>query len=1185
MNKTATCATLLALLLIIFSGLTSLATVNFNPSATYSISATSKSGRLLAIDKGNSLQLVKESTESPNALWSVTSLSGAWRFINPSSGLALRADGTALLTGENNGSDEAQLWRIEAVGSDKYLISLANRPEAFIGLNGNKPAVTDRRHAATWSITPVGSNSAATTLVADSVRPNWENEQIFAINKEPGHATYMPYASRAELMADTAFFATPWTSPVNSRHRSLNGTWCFNLVSEPSLRPLDFWKEDFDASSWDTIPVPSNWEMLGYDTPIYCNVEYPHANTPPFIRPRPGFNDDGANYGINPTGSYLRSFNVPADWTDNRRTFLHFGGIYSAASVWVNGKYVGYTQGSNNDAEFDITPYIHPGENTLAVEVMRWSDGSYLECQDMFRMSGIFRDVDLYSVPSASVRDHYITTSFAPDFSSATVNVDLTFSDPDSTGVAKSATVELLSPKGQVIGTENVALKGNGTVSSATFRVDNPELWSAEKTNLYTVVVTQLNANGNEEMSFSTKHGLREVKISGSQLLVNGKPILIKGVNRHDTSPLHGRAVTTDELQRDALLMKHNNINTVRTSHYPNDVKFYAMLDHYGLYAIDEADLEDHANQSISEMPEWIPAFVDRIDRMVLRDRNHPSVIIWSLGNEAGNGSNFAACYDSARALDSRPIHYEGTRLDKTYGGNLYSDFYSKMYPGQKWMHENTSGLDKPLIICEYAHAMGNAMGNFREYWDVIEASDACIGGCVWDWVDQAIYDPALLKKGELRLTTGYDYPGPHQGNFCSNGIVPPTREPGAKLVEVKAVHQWVKFGALDVKGQKATLTLRNAYNFTNLDEFTLRYDVTTDGITTFTGTAAIPSVAPGDSATIILKLPKPAKNALQMLNIHVLTRFESTAMPAGHEVAFKQYQLSAPLHLAPVKAPKGASPEFALTESEDSEVTTVSFGNINASFNTATGRLIDLDIAGHHYIAHGQGPQFDNYRWIENDNFKNTSNGLDSIGTMTVNYDERLKQVTVDTRRDGYIASQQIIYTLYPQGIVDMDITITPKSGDLRRAGVSLGLDPELFDIEYLAHGPLSNSNDRLDGTPVGLYRTTPATMGENYVKPQSTGNRQGLRHATFRNAAGRGLRIDTEGQVNFSALPWTDIDLMNAKHTWELTPRPYTVVHLDGAMRGVGNASCGHDVDTLPIYCVPSTPVSYKIRLTPVN
>ncbi len=1172
-----------AVLCPLFAGSITAGEPRFSSSVSYTLKPANDETLLVCTSSGD-IVLDKAVSANNSALWSVTSLSGAWRFIDRENGLALRAEGTRIEAGENNGSDEAQLWRVvPAKGAACYYLSLANSPESFLGVDkSGNVKLTSPKGATAWCIMGAGDISLQSASSSSGEAPRWENERIFAIGKEPGHATFMPYADMAELMADTAFFNHPWVEPSNSRRICLNGTWRFNLVSQPSERPLTFYREDYDDSLWDTIPVPSNWEMLGYDHPIYCNVEYPHDNTPPFIRPRPQFNDNGANYGINPTGSYRRTFTVPADWTENRNTYLHFRGIYSAATVWVNGHEVGYTQGANNDAEFDITPYIRPGENLLAVEVMRWSDGSYLECQDMFRMSGIFRDVDIYNVPGKSIRDHYIRTAFAPDYSAAEVTVNLAFAGSLPSGDWNYYSVAILDPDGKELDMARGMVPDSVMTGYERFTIAQPRMWSAETPELYTMVIRQFDCEANEQMAFATKFGLRDVAIDGARLLINGKPVLLKGVNRHDTSPMHGRAVTTDEYLRDILLMKRNNINTVRTSHYPNDAKFYAMMDHFGMYAIDEADLEDHANQSISDMPEWIPAFVDRIDRMVLRDRNHPSVIMWSLGNEAGNGSNFSACYDAAKALDSRPGHYEGTRLDKSYGGNLYSDFYSKMYPGQAWMHKNTSGLDKPMIICEYAHAMGNAMGNFREYWDVIEASDACVGGCVWDWVDQAIYNPQLMKQGELRLTTGYDYPGPHQGNFCSNGIIPATRRESAKLAEVKAAHQWIKFGEPAVKGRDVAVTVKNRYDFTPLDKFALRYRLLADGLPVDSGLIKLPATLPGDSTVVRFRLHAVKSDAEQHLNLSAVTLEATDAIPQGHEVALKQFQLTAPRKLARVKSVKNA-PATEVTRPADGKIG-VRHGAVELQFDSSTGRMTSMNISGREYIADGQGPQFDNHRWIENDRFTDTSTGLDSLGEveMIVSSPDSTEVVT---RRSGSIADQHITYTLHPSGVVDMTVTVEPKSADLRRAGVSLALDSALNQITYVAHGPLSNSNDRLDGAPVGMYTTTPATMGEHYVKPQSTGNREGLRRAIFTDASGQGLCIETEGRVNFSALPWTDADLMNAMHEWELTPRPYTVLHLDGAMRGVGNASCGQDVDTLPVYRVVGEPVSYRIRFTPVT
>ena len=1277
--------------------------------------------------------------------WTVTDLSGSVRIINPFTNQALRADGNEVAVGENNGSDEAQLWRVEPFQGKMLgavLLIPANRPEvamcreqngtlslipvaeartknaaafridegaeygfdadatyriypyekpdfslgngdsgennarivaepteelnrgqywtmtmislteravegAFYTQNfddgGGNPAidyllqwtaVVGVWNNARFRFEPVEGERAYRILSASKQKagkmyalregrmmlvpydaadrsawftfaevekpkiqsPKWEDETVFEENKERAVATYMPYESEAAMLADAEYYATPWTEPVNSRYQSLNGTWKFNLVSEPSQRPLTFFEEGFDDAAWDEIPVPSNWEMHGYDKPIYCNVEYPHSNTPPFIKARPYYNDNGKNYGINPVGSYTRTFTVPEEW-DGRRTFIHFGGIYSAAFVWLNGQYVGYTQGANNVAEFDLTPYIYKGkENRLAVQVFRWSDGSYLECQDMFRMSGIFRDVYLYNVPTVSVRDHYIHAEYdgaVGDMKTKT-NVELTIDNRDGLAGKKQIEVSLYDPAGVKVAEQTIeavlAADKKEVAAKAQLELANPLMWDAENPHLYTVRVVQKDAEGREEMAFSTKHGFRYIEIKNSLMYVNGEKVLFKGVNRHDSHPLYGRAVPTESMLEDVLLMKRNNINTIRTSHYPNAARMYAMFDHYGLYCCDEADLEDHANQSISNMKSWVPAFVDRIERMVYRDRNHASVIMWSLGNEAGYGRNFADCYDAARRCDMatdatsrRPIHYEGTRGGRDFGGEDYSDFYSKMYPGMAWMQRNTNDLDKPMFLCEYAHAMGNAIGNLREYWDYMEASNACIGGCIWDWVDQAIYDPQEIKQGVHRLHTGYDYPGPHQGNFCSNGVIPATRHEGAKLKEVKAAHQFVKFDVKKVNAKKnrATVAITNDYDFTSLDAFNLVYDVVKEGRVVATRTVKLPAVKPHDTWTGDIKLPKAnlkkakANKEETMLNLRLVRRHATVYSKAGHEEALAQFTLVERGDLPKIEA-KG---EHILATSSLHEVM-VGNDKVQATFDAETGRLTALAFEGRNIIADGQGFLYDNHRWIENDRYGNTSNGLDAKGSIEVT--EKDGNTIIKTRRTGSLCDTEINYIIYPQGVVDVEATFVPKSGHLRRAGLVCMVDSSFHNVDYYAYGPWENYCDRKDGTIVGRYTTTVAEMPERYVKPQMTGGREGLRQLTLRDDEGFGITIETEGSVAFSALQYTDEDLMNAQHFWEMQARPYTVLHLDAWTRGVGNASCGHDVDTLPEYRVPNKKMTYTLRIS---
>lgn len=1329
MTATKTLCRLLSLCLICCLAIGNAAAQGFQRGVLYHLVSASKQ-LAVGFDQQGKLTLNKANPDDPNQHFTVSELSGSWRFINPFNNQAIRTEGDALELGENNGSDEAQLWKTEKDGKFLLLIP-TNRPDMAAAVEqgklkliskkkaaGNKAAQFSIEQAAhsgfdvalTYRIRSAhqkglvlgngdsGENNAAIvaeqpeasnrgqywnvkmldlnrrvvensfyaknfndggeqakqdaliqwapssgdwknaqflfepvkghtgTFIIRSANPNkansmyalrngklkpvaydaadqtawfnfeqvekpkikapyWEDETIFAENKEPGVATYMPYPSEAAMLADKAYYDTPWLTPQNDRYLCLNGTWKFHFVPEPSQRPLDFFKESFDVSGWDNIPVPSNWEMHGYDRPIYANVEYPHSNTPPFIQARPGFNDGGKNYGINPVGSYVRTFDLPQNW-NGRRTFIHFGGIYSAAFVWLNGQYVGYTQGANNVAEFDLTKYLRPGKNSLAVQVFRWSDGSYLECQDMFRMSGIFRDVYLYNTPKKAIRDHYITAELSDDLRHADLNVRLTIDNRDNLGGKKTFIAKLFAPDGSSLHETKATANGtNGETVDLKISVAEPLLWNAEQPHLYTVRIIQQDEAGLDEMAFSTKYGFRKIEIKNSLVYINGSRVFFKGTNRHDTSPLYGRATTTEEMLRDVTLMKQNNINTVRTSHYPNNARMYAMFDYYGLYTCDEADLEDHANQSISDLESWIPSFVDRIDRMVLRDRNHPSVVMWSLGNEAGNGENFRYCYDAAKKLDNRPVHYEGTRSAGSYGGGRFSDFYSKMYPGMAWMHQNTSDLDKPMFICEYAHSMGNAIGNLSEYWDVIEKSNATSGGCIWDWVDQAIYDPYEIKKGIYRLHTGYDYPGPHQGNFCSNGIIPATRHEGAKLKEVKAAYQYVKFGEVQTNTAKntATVTLKNGYSFQNLQDMNLIYEVVKDGSIAATKTIKLPSVAPGKSATLTLKLPKAnlkkasANGNEVLLNLHVAFRDAQLYAQANHIVAHKQYTLVERGKLPAVKTDSKAP---ALMQAGALHETKIGNERVQLTFDNASARLTGLALNGRNIIAEGQGFQYDNHRWIENDRFDKVENGL--TGENEIKVEEVDGNTVVKTLRKGTLCTTAINYTLYPQGIVDVEAVFTPHTDNLRRAGLVCMIDSTLSNVDFYAYGPWENYCDRKDGALVGRYATTVAEMPERYVKPQTTGGREGLRELTLSDKNGFGVKIETEGQVGFSALKFTDEDLMNGKHMWELAPRPYTVLHLDAWTRGVGNASCGQDVDTLPIYRVPEKPMTYKLRIS---
>jgi len=976
--------------------------------------------------------------------------------------------------------------------------------------------------------------------------PIWEDETVFAVNKLPGVSTYLPYASEAEMLADEAYYQTPWTEPKSSLYQSLDGTWKFHFSPEGVNETTENLPE-MGSWQWDEIPVPSCWEMQGYDKPIYCNVEYPHSNTPPYIKARPGYNDGGANYAINPVGTYRRTFRVPSSWLP-KRTIVHFGGIYSCAQIWVNGKYVGYTQGANNVSEFDLTEILHEGENDIVVQVHRWCDGSYLECQDMFRMSGIFRSVYLYNIPQSSIRNHIVKTQINGE--RATIEVS---ANP------VPAVAKLYSPQGELLGEKpfeqgRVVFDVPGTTN----------LWTAETPNLYTLDIIQ------EGMAFSTKVGVREVEVRGSLLYVNGQRVMLKGTNRHDTDPEGGRTVTTASMEKDVRMMKQNNLNTIRTSHYPNDAKMYAMFDYYGLYVCDEADLEDHANQGISNMASWIPAFTDRIERLVTRDINHPSVIMWSLGNESGAGSNFKDCYETAHRLDAtRPVHYEGTRIDKDYGGSRYSDFYSKMYPSMEWVGKNTSGLDKPMFLCEFAHAMGTAIGNLREYMDALEQSDACIGGCIWDWVDQAIYDPQELKKGVRRLHTGYDYPGPHQGNFCSNGIVTAEREYTAKLAEVKGAYQYVKFAFAN-----QTLTLRNAYAFRSLEGLDLEWTLTDNGEQKKAKVVSLGAVLPGQQISIKIPSLKKSKGEVMLL-VSVKERNATRYSEPGHEVAHAQFTVTEAPALKPLPEARKASP-LALDNSKG--LMRVYNNKVDLTFDEQTGQPVSLKFDGKEMLAEGQNFVFNNHRWIENDRYNVTSDGLYTQGS--IRYNVQGGTYIVSTERDGTLASQRIIYTVYPQGFVDVDVTLTPKTDELRRAGVVCRVDSSLQEVAYYGMGPFENYPDRPDGVLMGRYESPVDALKEQSVKPQTTGDRF-AREVLLKGKDGRGLKIECPEGLYFTASRYTDEDYMKTSHQWELQKRPFVYLHLDSQLRGLGNASCGPG--TMKKYCIDgSKPITYKLRIS---
>ena len=1009
---------------------------------------------------------------------------------------------------------------------------------------------------------------------------DWENAKVYERNKERAHATYMPYPSTKAMKADAQRYDKPWLDPTGANYLSLNGTW--KLRWSEGAKPVLLGKDDFwgdgvstEGAAWNDITVPSCLEMNGYGLPMYVNVDYPFEDQQPYVRMKAGLK--------NSVGSYRRDFTLPVGW-ENKRVFLHFDGIYSAAYVYVNGNEVGYTEGANNVSEFDITKYLRTGKNNVAVQVIRWSDGSYLEGQDMWHMSGIHRDVYLVATPKTYLADHYIKATVTPGSTtaatgSAATSVDLTVCNRDKTAAKKTVTVTLFDPSGKEVKklkSDFVFAAGDSlktqTVDFGT--LSGVKLWSAETPTLYTFTFSQ-SQDGKEEEAFSTKYGFRKIDLSKGYLEVNGRRTYLKGANTQDTDPLHGRSISTDLMLKDIAMMKQSNMNTVRTSHYPRHAKMMAMFDHFGLFVVDEADMELHRNwegsKTIINNTDWTGAIVDRNVRNTLRDRNHPSVVFWSLGNESGSGLNIMAAYNAVKELDNRYIHYEGSTRDKTEG----TDIHSVMYPAMDAWRSGTTGpvtsdvnhpnTNKPYFMCEYAHAMGNAVGNLREYWEAMEGSQMGVGGCIWDWVDQSIYSYDAIKNNQLTKNgfpayiTGYDCPGPHQYNFVNNGLVNADRAWSAELDEVKRVYQWVGF---DLNKDTHQVKLTNKYLDRNLNQFYLKWTLLADGKPVQDGIVKKLNCAAGGTETVDLKYNPTAFAGKELfLNIGLYTKEATNWCDRDYPVAEFQQQLSQRTEILD-KVDNTKADALHATKNSDGGYTYAN-GKQKVTFD-GQGNITLWAYEGKDLFMQNNGPRFDRYRWIENDNpmeaYSNdpTDNGVKSQ-TATFQLSDDGKTATVHVTQNGNYGKATYKYTVNANGTIDLASSFEAQGNGARRLGFSLNFPEELSKVRYYARGPRASYIDRLDGEDFGLYETTVKDMYEPFAHPQSNGNRVGLRWLTLTNNEGTGVKVETAGDVAFSLTPWIDAELRTARHEWELPTSNRTVAHFDAIQRGLGNGSCG--------------------------
>lgn len=1051
------------------------------------------------------------------------------------------------------------------------------------------------------------------SLLSVSAQVNdWENPNVTGINKMPARATSFSYNNtESALSCDRS---------KSGRIISLNGIWKFKYVDTPAQAPQEFWKEDLNG--WDNIEVPSNWEMQGFGVPIYTNITYPFVPVDPPNVPH----DD------NPIGSYQRTFTLPEGLSD-MDVILHFGGVSSAFYVWINGVEAGYSQGSRLPAEFDITKLVRPGENTISLRVYRWSDGSYLEDQDHWRLSGIHREVLLLIEPKVRINNFFVQTKLNKDYKNATLKIRPEIVNTSSLNAANyTVEAQLYDAEGKSTFETPLSLKAGSiinerypqrdTVQFALMEADveNPLKWSAEFPNLYTLVLSLKDENGNLIEARSTKIGFRSIETSQEgELLINGRSIKLQGVNRHEHDPSRGKSVTKEDMLEDVLLMKRHNFNAVRTSHYPDNPYFYELCDKYGLYVIDETNIETHGiGGELSNSPEWSYTFLERAIRMVERDKNHPSIIFWSLGNEAGCGPNHAAMAGWIHDYDiTRLVHYEGAQGDPRHPdyiessdprfAQLYSsdrgaanprdpayvDIVSRMYPtpdelGRLVENEITN---RPVLMCEYAHAMGNSLGNFQEYWDLIRIKKRLIGGFIWDWIDQGLYKTD--SNGTRYFAYGGDFGDKiNDENFCINGIIAPDRKPKPQIIEAKRVLQPVGITCLDP--QKLLLNITNRHNFRNLDSYDITWQISANGVTFSEGSLAPIDVQPGNSkeVTIPSEFPKQGKPDTEyFLNIKFLLNLDVSWADKGYEVAAAQFKL-------PIQAAKAQifvqSGNVNLKENENQYQ--ISGEKFQLIINKNTGNIARYFYDGQELIS--QDLQHNFWR-AQTDNDRRGWKTHEKLAYWrTAAQDIKLAKLTTEKNRDNSISvnvSKELpegkgdltnTYQIFPNGWVKVTTVFNPQTGlsNLPRFGMQTKIPSKFDNITYFGKGPHENYIDRQQSADVGLYESTVENFGEPYIFPQENANRTGVRWMAFTDDSGKGLLITAENQLSMSAWPWSQEAIEKATHTNELKRESYNTINIDLVQMGVGgNDSWSDDAAPLPKYQVKAEKMEYSFWIKP--
>lgn len=1056
---------------------------------------------------------------------------------------------------------------------------------------------------------------------------DWENHHVLQINREPARAAFTPFHVQK---GDCSI--------------CLDGTWKFRWTPVPDERIVEFYQTDFNDKDWVGFPVPANWEVNGYGTPIYVSAGYPFKIDPPRVMGEPKV--DYTTYKErNPVGQYRRSFQLPAGWEARGQTFLRFEGVMSAFYVWINGERVGYSQGSMEPSEFNITNYLHAGENQIALEVYRYSDGSYLEDQDFWRFGGIHRSIHLLHTPDIRIRDYAVRTlPVSTDYQDFILQIDPQFSvyrgmtgkGTTLQGVLKDASGrEIATLKGDVediLDLEHKAgrmnewypQRGPRKLGRMSATIKSPKRWTAETPYLYKLHLALLTAEGEVIEQVEQSVGFRSVEIRNGQLLVNGASVRFRGVNRHEHDPRTARVMSEERMLQDILLMKQANINAVRTSHYPNVSRWYELCDSLGLYVMDEADIEEHGLRgTLASTPDWHAAFLDRAVRMAERDKNHPSIVMWSMGNESGYGPNFAAISAWLHDFDpTRPVHYEGAQ---GAGGepdpktvDVISRFYTRvkqeyLNPGiaegedkeraenARWerlleIAERTND-NRPVMTSEYAHSMGNALGNFKEYWDEIYSNPRMLGGFIWDWVDQGIYK--TLPDGRIMVAYGGDFGDkPNLKAFCFNGLLMSDRETTPKYWEVKKV-----YSPVELRVESGELRVTNGNHHTDLSQYRCLWTLSIDGKQKDQGEITLPEVAPGESETIPLPVSIAGKKASAKatsdlrLTISFILKRDALWAKAGHEVAWEQFCIQEGALLSSKLENRGR-----LKVRADEEHLSISGSGFSIQWEkNVTGSLTSLTYHGKEMLAHPADfplqPVTQAFR-APTDNDKSFGNWLAKDWSLHQMDNPRISLdffkhevredgaviVRVQTRnryKEGMIVTK-FLYTILSDGTIDLKTTFQPQGilPELPRLGIAFCLSSDYDTFIWQGRGPQDNYPDRKTSAAVGLWKGSVADQYVHYPRPQDSGNKEEVRRLMLTDRHGKGIRIDAvEDVFSASALHYTAQDLYKETHDCNLKPRPEVILSLDAAVLGLGNSSCGPGV--LKKYAIDKKEHTLHIRI----